>query len=254
MTLAKRIIPALDVKNGRVVKGIQFKQLQDVGDPVTSATAYQDAGADELVFLDISATQEGRATMIEVIERVSAAVFIPLMAGGGVTDLASMKAIIQAGADKVFLNSAAVDNPALITAGAALYGSQAIVGAIDTKWDDVAKMYRVYTAGGTRPTALNALDWAETMVAHGVGELLVTSMSADGTKKGYDIALYQALQARVKVPIIASGGAGSQQDFTAVFQDGAVDGALAASVFHYGEMRLPELKMHLYEKGIPIRL
>lgn len=254
MTLAKRIIPALDVKNGRVVKGIQFKQLQDIGDPVASAIAYQDAGADELVFLDISATQEGRATMIEVIERVSAAVFIPLTAGGGVTDLASMKAIIQAGVDKVFLNSAAVDNPALITAGAALYGSQAIVGAIDTKWDDVAKMYRVYTAGGTRPTALNALDWAETMVAHGVGELLVTSMSADGTKKGYDIALYQALQARLKVPIIASGGAGSQQDFTAVFQDGAVDGALAASVFHYGEMRLPELKMHLYEKGIPIRL
>lgn len=254
MTLAKRIIPALDVKNSRVVKGIQFKQLQDVGDPVASAIAYQDAGADELVFLDISATQEGRATMIEVIERVSAAVFIPLTAGGGVTDLASMKAIIQAGADKVFLNSAAVDNPALITAGAALYGSQAIVGAIDTKWDDAAKMYRVYTAGGTRPTALNALDWAETMVAHGVGELLVTSMLADGTKKGYDIALYQALQARVKVPMIASGGAGSQQDFTAVFQDGAVDGALAASVFHYGEMRLPELKMHLYEKGIPIRL
>jgi len=152
------------------------------------------------------------------------------------------------------LNSAAVDNPALITAGAALYGSQAIVGAIDAKWDDVAKMYRVYTAGGMRPTALNALDWAETMAARGVGELLVTSMSADGTKKGYDIALYQALQARLKVPIIASGGAGSQQDFTAVFQDGAVDGALAASVFHYGEMRLPELKMHLYEKGIPIRL
>ena len=254
MTLAKRIIPALDVKNGRVVKGIQFKQLQDVGDPVASAIAYQDAGADELVFLDISATQEGRATMIEVIERVSAAVFIPLTAGGGVTDLASMKAIIQAGADKVFLNSAAVDNPALITAGATLYGSQAIVGAIDTKWDDAAKMYRVYTAGGTRPAALNALDWAETMVAHGVGELLVTSMLADGTKKGYDIALYQALQARVKVPMIASGGAGSQQDFTAVFQAGAVDGALAASVFHYGEMRLPDLKMHLYEKGIPIRV
>ncbi|KAA8381125.1 imidazole glycerol phosphate synthase subunit HisF [Leuconostoc carnosum] len=253
MALAKRIVPALDVKNGRVVKGINFLNLQDVGDPVEIAKAYQDAGADELVFLDISATLEGRTTMIDMIERVSSVVFMPLTAGGGVTDLNGIRQIIKAGADKVFLNSAAVKQPKLILQGAEVFGSQAIVGAIDAKWDELAGIYRVYIAGGTKPTDLNALTWAQTMVDYGTGELLVTSMDADGTKDGYDVKLYQALNDVVKVPIVASGGAGKIQDFTEVFQDGHVDAALAASVFHYNEIAIPFLKQQLYDEGIPMR-
>ncbi|MDR3191063.1 MAG: imidazole glycerol phosphate synthase subunit HisF [Lactobacillaceae bacterium] len=254
MTLAKRIVPALDVKEGRVVKGINFVNLQDVGDPVDAAKAYQAAGADELVFLDISATLEGRTTMIDMLERVSSVVFMPLTAGGGVTDLASMHAIIQAGADKVFLNSAAVKNPQLIMDGAKVFGSQAIVGAIDAKWDPNANMFRVYVSGGTKPTELNAIEWAQTMVEYGVGELLVTSMDADGTKNGYDLKLYQELDAVVNVPIVASGGAGTTQDFIEVFEQTNVDAALAASVFHYGEIPISTLKQALAEANVAIRL
>ncbi|CAM3083724.1 imidazole glycerol phosphate synthase subunit HisF [Leuconostoc rapi] len=254
MALAKRIVPALDVKNGRVVKGINFLNLKDIGDPVDAAIAYQNAGADELVFLDISATLEGRSTMIDMIERVSSAVFIPLTAGGGVTDLASMRAIIKAGADKVFLNSAAVANPDLIRQGAELFGSQAIVGAIDSKWDDVANMHRVYVSGGTKPTDLETMAWAQQMIQYGAGELLVTSMDTDGTKQGYDVALYQALDDVIDVPIVASGGAGDLSDFVAVFKSGRVDAALAASVFHYGEIAIPDLKQRLHHEGMVVRL
>ncbi|MEX0381105.1 imidazole glycerol phosphate synthase subunit HisF [Leuconostoc sp. MS02] len=253
MALAKRIVPALDVKNGRVVKGINFLNLQDVGDPVDTAIAYQNAGADELVFLDISATLEGRSTMIDMITRVSSAVFIPLTAGGGVTDLASIRDIIQAGADKVFLNSAAVANPELMRQGAELFGSQAIVGAIDSKWDEKLQKHRVYVSGGTKATNLETISWAQKMVDYGAGELLVTSMDTDGTKNGYDIALYQALNQAVNVPIVASGGAGKLSDFAAVFKAGHVDAALAASVFHYGNITIPDLKQHLQREGLVIR-
>lgn len=254
MALAKRIVPALDVKNGRVVKGINFLNLKDIGDPVDAAIAYQNAGADELVFLDISATLEGRSTMIDMIERVSSAVFIPLTAGGGVNDLASMRAIIKAGADKVFLNSAAVENPDLIRQGAELFGSQAIVGAIDSKWDERANRHRVYVSGGTKATDLETTRWAQKMIQYGAGELLVTSMDTDGTKQGYDVALYQALNKVVNVPIVASGGAGDLSDFVAVFKSGRVDAALAASVFHYGEIAIPNLKQRLHHEGMVVRL
>lgn len=254
MALAKRIVPALDVKNGRVVKGVNFLNLQDVGDPVDTAIAYQNAGADELVFLDISATLEGRSTMIDMIERVSSAVFIPLTAGGGVTDLESMRAIIQAGADKVFLNSAAVSNPELIRQGAELFGSQAIVGAIDSKWDEIEHKHRVYVSGGTKATSLETTNWAKKMVQYGAGELLVTSMNTDGTKNGYDIALYQELDKIINVPIVASGGAGKLSDFSAVFKSGHVDAALAASVFHYGEIEIADLKKQLHSEGMVMRL
>ncbi|MBZ5996101.1 imidazole glycerol phosphate synthase subunit HisF [Leuconostoc gelidum subsp. gasicomitatum] len=254
MALAKRIVPALDVKNGRVVKGINFLNLQDVGDPVDTAIAYQNSGADELVFLDISATLEGRTTMIEMIERVSSAVFIPLTAGGGVTDLASIRAIIQAGADKVFLNSAAVTNPDIIRQGAEAFGSQAIVGAIDSKWNDNLKKHQVYVSGGTKATNLETISWAKKMVQYGAGELLVTSMNTDGTQNGYDIALYQSLTQAVNVPIIASGGAGKKSDFKTVFKSGHADAALAASVFHYGKIAISDLKESLYREGLVMRL
>lgn len=254
MGLAKRIIPALDIKNGQVVKGISFDQIRAVGDPVALAKRYQEMGADELVFLDITATIEGRATMKSVVDQVSKEIFIPLTVGGGIRSLDEMTSLIQAGADKIFLNSAAVKDPGLVTAGAQVFGAQAMVGAIDAKWDPVNGFYRVYIAGGTKPTELDAIKWAQELVRAGAGELLVTSIDADGQKKGYDLRLYQQLTAAVDVPIIASGGAGTTKDFVDVFADGSVDAALAASVFHYNQIAIPDLKRDLQEEQVEVRL
>jgi len=251
--LAKRIIPCLDVADGRVKKGVNFVHLTDVGDPVAIAAAYQQQGADELVFLDISATNEQRKTMAALVEQVSAQVFMPLTIGGGISSVADMQRLLKAGADKVAINSAAVADPALIQAGAEKFGNQCIVVAIDAAWDATAQQYRVYTHGGRQATDLDAIAWAKQAVALGAGELLVTSMDRDGTKAGFDLSLYQALGAAVKVPIIASGGAGGLADFVAVFQQSPVDGALAASVFHYGELTISDVKQALRQKAVVVR-
>jgi len=251
--LAKRLIPCLDVADGRVKKGVNFVHLTDVGDPVAIAAAYQQQGADELVFLDISATNEHRKTMAALVEQVSAQVFMPLTIGGGISSVADMQRLLKAGADKVAINSAAVADPALIQAGAEKFGNQCIVVAIDTAWDATAQQYRVYTHGGRQATDLETIAWAKQAVALGAGELLVTSMDRDGTKAGFDLDLYQALGAAVKVPIIASGGAGGLADFVDVFQQSPVDGALAASVFHYGELTISEVKQALRQKAVVVR-
>ncbi|MFD1421009.1 imidazole glycerol phosphate synthase subunit HisF [Lactiplantibacillus songbeiensis] len=251
--LAKRLIPCLDVADGRVKKGVNFVHLTDVGDPVAIAAAYQQQGADELVFLDISATNEHRKTMAALVEQVSAQVFMPLTIGGGISSVADMQRLLKAGADKVAINSAAVADPQLIQAGAEKFGNQCIVVAIDTAWDATAQQYRVYTHGGRQATDLETIAWAKQAVALGAGELLVTSMDRDGTKAGFDLGLYQALGAAVKVPIIASGGAGGLADFVDVFQQSPVDGALAASVFHYGELTISEVKQALRQKAVVVR-
>jgi cyclase len=251
--LAKRLIPCLDVADGRVKKGVNFVHLTDVGDPVAIAAAYQQQGADELVFLDISATNEHRKTMAALVEQVSAQVFMPLTIGGGISSVADMQRLLKAGADKVAINSAAVADPSLIQAGAEKFGNQCIVVAIDTAWDATAQKYRVYTHGGRQATDLETIAWAKQAVALGAGELLVTSMDRDGTKAGFDLDLYQALGAAVKVPIIASGGAGGLADFVDVFQQSPVDGALAASVFHYGELTISEVKQALRQKAVVVR-
>ena len=251
--LAKRIIPCLDVDDGRVKKGINFVNLTDVGDPVEIAAEYQKQGADELVFLDITATNEQRKTMIDVLEDVSKQVFMPLTIGGGVSSVDDIQKLLKAGADKVAINSAAVTNPDLITEGAQKFGNQCIVVAIDVKTDpDTGKLF-VYTHGGKQKTELEAIPWAKEVVAKGAGELLVTSMDKDGTKDGFDIDLYQQLGAAVNVPIIASGGAGDLADFSDVFLDANVDGALAASVFHYGELTISDVKDYLKTKGVVVR-
>ncbi|RRK11496.1 imidazole glycerol phosphate synthase subunit HisF [Lactiplantibacillus garii] len=251
--IAKRIIPCLDVAAGRVKKGVNFVNLTDVGDPVAIAAAYQQQGADELVFLDIAATNEHRQTMAAMVEKVSAQVFMPLTIGGGISSVADMQRILRAGADKTAINSAAVADPALITAGAEKFGNQCIVVAIDTAWDPASQSYRVYTHGGQQATPLDAVAWAKRAVQLGAGELLVTSMDRDGTKAGFDDRLYQALGAAVNVPIIASGGAGKLADFVDVFEQTPVDGALAASVFHFGELTIGDVKRTLKERGVVVR-
>ncbi|MFO9689757.1 imidazole glycerol phosphate synthase subunit HisF [Weissella confusa] len=253
MVLAKRIIPALDIKDGQVVKGVQFKDVKAVGDPVALAKRYQVTGADELVLLDISATLENRGTIYDVVSAVSAAVFIPLTVGGGIRTVDNMTQLIASGADKVFVNSAAIDNPNLVRAGAEKFGRQAIAGAIDVKWDVAWQKYRVYKAGGTIPTNLEAITWAQELVRLGAGELLVTSMDADGGQQGFDVALYQQLLANVRVPVIASGGAGQIADFTEVFLETQVDAVLAASVFHFDKIPIPVLKTQLTKEGVTVR-
>lgn len=252
--LAKRIIPCLDVNDGRVVKGIHFKSLRDAGDPVELAAAYSDSGADELVFLDISATVEGRRTMLEVVRACSERVFIPLTVGGGIRTADDMRETLRAGADKVSINSAAVQNPELVREGALRFGVQCIVVAIDARRvpDSSPVRWEVYTHGGRRPTGIDALEWAKRVVDLGAGELLVTSMDRDGTTSGYDLELLAELDRRVRVPIIASGGAGSPEDMVRAFGAGA-DAALAASIFHYGEYTVSEVKDHLAEAGVVIR-
>ncbi|MBC2259686.1 imidazole glycerol phosphate synthase subunit HisF [Listeria booriae] len=251
--LTKRIIPCLDVTDGRVVKGINFVSLTDVGDPVEIAKAYNEAGADELVFLDITATHEERRTMIDVVERTAEQVFIPLTVGGGIHSVANMKALLQAGADKISLNSAALKNPNLIAEGAAKFGNQCIVVAIDAKYQAEDKTWHVYSRGGRDDTGLDAIQWAKKAVSLGAGEILLTSMDGDGTKDGYDIALTDAICNAVTVPVIASGGCGNAQHMVDVFERTSADAALAASIFHYGEMTIPEVKQILQEKGVAIR-
>lgn len=249
--LTKRIIPCLDVTDGRVVKGVNFIDLQDVGDPVAIARAYNEQGADELVFLDITATSDNRETMIEVVERTAAAVFIPLTVGGGIRSVFDMKRLLQAGADKISLNSAAIKQPEMIKAGAEKFGSQCIVVAIDAK--RTGDSWHVFVKGGREDTGLDVISWAKKAVALGAGELLLTSMDADGTKKGYDLALNQAVSAAVSVPVIASGGCGNANDIVEVFEQTKVSAALAASIFHYGEVYIPDLKTAMTLKGMEVR-
>ena len=249
--LAKRIIPCLDVDDGRVKKGVNFVNLTDVGDPVEIAAEYQKQGADELVFLDISATNQKRQTTIDMVEKVSRQVFMPLTIGGGIKSVADMDRLLKAGADKIAINSAAVNNPQLISQGAQKFGNQCIVVAIDVK--KIANKYVVYVNGGQKKTDLDAIAWAKKVVELGAGELLVTSMDKDGTKDGFDIELYQALNQVVDVPIIASGGAGKVEDFSQAFLKADVDGALAASVFHFGELTIADVKKNVKSKGVVVR-
>lgn len=249
--LAKRIIPCLDVDDGRVKKGVNFVNLTDVGDPTKIAAEYQKQGADELVFLDITATNEHRKTMADIVESVSSQVFMPLTIGGGVQNVEDIQRLLKAGADKVAINSAAVKNPNLITKGAEKFGNQCIVVAIDVKESN--GKYLVHTHGGKKATEIDAIKWAKKVEELGAGELLITSMDKDGTKDGFDISLYQAINKVVNIPIIASGGAGKVEDFTEVFEQADVDGALAASVFHFGELSINDVKQTIRKAGVPVR-
>lgn len=250
--LAKRIIPCLDIKDGRVVKGVNFVNLRDAGDPVEQARLYDDQGADELVFLDISATHEGRKTTLELVSRVAETVFMPLTVGGGIREVDDMRNLLLAGADKISINSAAVKTPELLSDGAARYGAQCIVLAIDARRKDSS--WEVYVSGGRIPTGLDAVDWAVRGVELGAGEILLTSMDSDGTLAGYDIELTNIISNMVSVPVIASGGAGTSAHFAEVLTKGNADAALAASLFHDGKLRIPELKKDLQAQGVDVRL
>ncbi|MCL6431381.1 MAG: imidazole glycerol phosphate synthase subunit HisF [Anaerolineae bacterium] len=253
--LAKRIIPCLDIKDGRVVKGIRFVDLRDAGDPVEQAATYDAARADELVFLDITASHERRETVRDVVRRVADAIFIPFTVGGGVRTLQDIHDMLLAGADKVSINSAAVRRPELITEGARRFGSQCIVVAIDARRrPGEPPTWEVTVEGGRVATGLEAIAWAQEAEARGAGEILLTSMDTDGTRNGYDIELTRAVSAAVSIPVIASGGAGTMAHFAEVLTTGGADAALAASLFHYGELSIPELKAYLAAQGIPIRL
>lgn len=277
--LAKRIIPCLDIKDGRVVKGINFVDLRDAGDPVEQAQIYDHAGADELVFLDITATHEKRKTVMELARAVADQVFIPFTIGGGINSVDDMRGILRAGADKVSINSAAIRNPDLITQGAQAFGSQAIVVAIDAKlvtsqfsgdstqypvFTDQsvqntsrithhAPRWEVYISGGRTPTGIDAVAWAKEAERRGAGEILLTSMDGDGTQEGYDLALTKAISEAVNIPVIASGGAGTMAHFAQALTDGGADAALAATLFHYKQMTIADLKAYLDEQGIPVR-
>lgn len=251
--LAKRIVPCLDVKAGRVVKGTQFVNLRDAGDPVELAKFYDQAGADELVFLDITASHEGRGTMLDVVRRTAEQVFIPFIVGGGISELDHIRQILGAGADKVSLNTAAVQKPELLTAGAERFGSQCMVLAVDAKWSETMATWEVYTHGGRTATGMAALDWVMEGERRGAGEILLTSMDCDGAKDGYDLSLTAAVAACVPIPIIASGGAGTREHFHSVLTEGKADAALAASVFHYKEISIADVKKYLAERGVAIR-
>lgn len=251
--LAKRIIPCLDVDGGRVVKGTKFLNLRDAGDPVECAKAYDAQGADELVFLDITASHEGRATMIDVVARTASECFMPLTVGGGIRTVEDMRTMLKAGADKTSVNTAAIQNPDLIRAGAERFGSQCIVVAIDAKRTG-ENQWGVFTHGGRNPTNLDAIEWAQRVAALGAGEILLTSMDADGTKAGYDIALTRTISETVHIPVIASGGAGTLEHMADVLGDGKADAVLAASIFHFGQYTVADVKQFLNKKGIPVRL
>lgn len=251
--LAKRIIPCLDVAEGRVVKGINFVELRDAGDPVEQAKLYDAAGADELVFLDISATHEGRKTMRDVVRAVADQVFIPFTVGGGISTVEDMHAMLLAGADKISINSAAVRDPDLITRGAQRFGAQCIVVAIDARKRTDSAGWEVYVAGGRTPTGLDALAWAKEAEARGAGEILLTSMDGDGTTEGYDLALTRAVADAVTIPVIASGGAGRIEHFAQALNEGHASAALAATLFHYKQLTIEEVKAYLHEQGIPVR-
>lgn len=251
--LAKRIIPCLDVTNGRVVKGVNFVDLIDAGDPVESAVAYNEQEADEIVFLDITASSDGRSTMVDVVERTAERCFVPLTVGGGIREVEDMRIMLGAGADKVGVNTAAIHRPEVIDEGAGTFGNQAIVVAIDAKRQGPNK-WGVYTHGGRNPVeGLDAIEWAREVAERGAGEILLTSMDADGTKDGYDIELTAAVSNAVGIPVIASGGAGNLDHLVDVLEQGQADAVLAASIFHFGEHTVAEAKKRLREAGIPSR-
>ncbi|MEO1449291.1 MAG: imidazole glycerol phosphate synthase subunit HisF [Bacteroidota bacterium] len=250
--LTKRIIPCLDIKNGRTVKGINFVDIRDAGDPVELAAAYAAAGADELTFLDITATIEGRDTFAELVQRIAREINIPFTVGGGIRSIQDVTRLLHAGADKISINSAAVHDPSLIDLLAREFGSQCIVVAIDTNLFEGE--WVVFTHGGRKPTGLHALSWAQEAETRGAGEILLTSMVADGTKAGFSLDITAAMSDTLEIPIIASGGAGTHAHFAEAFTTGKADAALAASVFHFGEIPIPELKFYLQDEGIPMRL
>ncbi|MGB0846193.1 MAG: imidazole glycerol phosphate synthase subunit HisF [Thiolinea sp.] len=257
MGLAKRIIPCLDVDNGRVVKGVNFVDIRDAGDPVEIAARYNREGADEITFLDITASSDNRDTIEHVVTAVASQVFIPLTVGGGIRKLEDVRRMLNAGADKVAINTAAVFNPELVRDATDYYGSQCIVVAIDAKTvsaEDEPKRWEIFTHGGRKATGIDALDWAEKMAGYGAGELLVTSMDRDGTKSGFDLDLMNAINERVNVPLIASGGVGNLQDLADGVVQGKADAVLAASIFHFGEYTVGEAKQYMAEQGIEMRL
>ncbi|MDA0768224.1 MAG: imidazole glycerol phosphate synthase subunit HisF [Verrucomicrobia bacterium] len=251
--LAKRIIPCLDVTDGRVVKGVNFVDLRDAGDPVDCAVAYNEQEADEIVFLDITASSDERKTMVEVVRRTAERCFVPLTVGGGIRTVEDMRQMLLAGADKVGVNTAAIHRPEVVNEGAETFGSQCVVVAIDAKRQGPGK-WGVYTHGGRNPVeGLDAIEWAKEVYNRGAGEILLTSMDADGTKDGYDIALTRAVSEAVGIPVIASGGAGTLDHLVEVLRDGLADAVLAASIFHFGEFTVPETKAYLEAHGIPVR-
>ena len=255
--LTRRIIPCLDVKDGRVVKGIQFEGLRDAGDPVECAAAYDAQGADEICFLDISAAVEGRATLLDIVARTADRVFAPLTVGGGVREVDDVRRLLNAGADKIAINTAAVKTPELVRAAADRFGAQAIVVAVDARRRDPAdgsRGWEVFTHGGRTPTGLDALDWAEKVVLLGAGEILLTSMDRDGTRSGYDLELVRAVSDRVSVPVVASGGVGVLEHLYEGLAMGRADAVLAASIFHYGEHTIGAVKAYLAGMGLPVRL
>jgi len=255
--LTKRIIPCLDVLNGRVVKGVRFRDHRDAGSPALLAKAYQDQDADEVVFLDIGASPEGRRTLVKAVRETASEVSIPLTVGGGIRGLADIARLLRAGADKVSVNTAAVEDPSLVEAASERFGSQCIVVAMDAKGRGGGR-WEIHTYGGPptlgRPTGLDALQWARTVERLGAGEILLTSMDADGTKEGYDLELTKAIAEGVNLPVIASGGAGSPEHVYRVLTDGRADAALAASIFHYGMVSVKDVKMYLERRGVPVRL
>ncbi len=249
---AKRIIPCLDVKDGRVVKGISFVNLRDAGDPVTQAKIYDDQGADELVFLDITASRENRGTLVKLVRSVAEVLTIPFTVGGGVSSTEDFYRLLRAGADKVSINTAAVLKPELVREASSIFGSQCVVVAIDAKRK--GESWEVYIRGGTQPTGIDAIEWAKKVEEFGAGEILLTSIDRDGTKEGYDLELTRRVAEEVSIPVIASGGAGKMEHFLQVLTEGKADAALAASVFHFGEIMIPELKAYLRERGVEVRL
>ncbi|WP_458120527.1 imidazole glycerol phosphate synthase subunit HisF [Paenibacillus sp. Z6-24] len=251
--LAKRIIPCLDVKEGRVVKGVNFVNLRDAGDPVELAALYDREGADELVFLDISASVEGRETMVDVVSRTAGEISIPFTVGGGISSVEDMKKILRAGADKIGINTAAVLNPQLINEGSQRFGAQCIVVAVDAKFNPEWNEWEVYTHGGRKPTGIKALEWVREAEQRGAGEILLTSMDADGTKDGFDLPLTKAVCEAINIPVIASGGAGLPEHFCDVFSQANADAGLAATIFHYKEISIPALKTELKAEGVEIR-
>jgi len=251
--LTRRIIPCLDVKDGRVVKGVQFVGLRDAGDPVEAAAGYDAQGADEICFLDITASHEGRETIVDVVSRTAERVFVPLTVGGGVRTVDDVRRLLQAGADKVSLNTAAVADPALVDAAAEAFGNQAIVVAVDARRREGGG-FEVYTHGGRTPTGRDALAWCEEVARRGAGEILLTSMDRDGTRAGYDLELLAAVTARLRIPVIASGGVGTLAHLHDGLVEGGADAVLAASIFHYGEHTVGEVKRYLAERGVPVRL
>ena len=249
-----RIIPCLDVKDGRVVKGVNFVQLKDAGDPVEIAAAYDAAGADEIVFLDITASSDARATVADMVRRVAQRVFIPFTVGGGIRTVDDFRALLREGADKISINSAAIDHPELITEAASQFGSQCVVVAIDAKRRADGSGWNIYKNGGRIDMGIDAVEWAVRADQLGAGEILLTSMDCDGTKAGYDLELTKAIAQRVRIPVIASGGAGTKEHFYEALTEGKADAALAASLFHYKELEIMDLKKDLARRGVPVRI